>query len=270
MNKRQPLVSVIIPTKNSAQFLEKCLKSIKNQTYNNIEIIVVDNNSIDKTKEIARKYTKKVYNKGPERTYQKNYGIKKSKGDYLFFVDSDMELDKKVVFECVNKIKEDSKIGGICISERSLGNSFWVKVRDYERGFYLNTDIESARFFPSKLIKKVGGFDEGLIFFEEATLPKKIENLNFNVHAHINSVIFHHEENFNLIDWLKKKKYYGKTMKVYKDKFPEDSKNKSSLLYRFKLYLSDRRFYSKTLLAFGVIILKFLEYLFAGLGYIFG
>jgi probable beta-1,3-galactosyltransferase len=59
---KNPLVSVIIPTYNSSRTLEKCLKSIKNQTYKNIEIIVVDNNSIDNTKEIAKKYTGKVYN----------------------------------------------------------------------------------------------------------------------------------------------------------------------------------------------------------------
>ncbi len=57
-----PLVSVIIPTYNSSRTLEKCLESIKNQTYKNVEIIVVDNNSTDNTKEIAKKYTGKAYN----------------------------------------------------------------------------------------------------------------------------------------------------------------------------------------------------------------
>jgi glycosyltransferase involved in cell wall biosynthesis len=58
-----PLVSVIIPTYNSSRTLKKSLESIKNQTYENIEIIVVDNNSKDNTKDIALEYTDKVYNK---------------------------------------------------------------------------------------------------------------------------------------------------------------------------------------------------------------
>jgi glycosyltransferase involved in cell wall biosynthesis len=58
-----PLVSLIIPTYNSSKTIEDCLKSIKNQNYENIELIVVDNNSKDNTKEIALKYTNKVYNK---------------------------------------------------------------------------------------------------------------------------------------------------------------------------------------------------------------
>lgn len=53
-----PLVSIIIPTRNSAQFLGACLTSIINQTYKNIEMIVVDNNSTDKTKEIAKNILK--------------------------------------------------------------------------------------------------------------------------------------------------------------------------------------------------------------------
>ena len=65
------LVSVIVPTKNSERTLAKCLDSIRNQTYKSIEIIVVDNNSIDSTKEIAKRFTKKVYNKGPERSVGK-------------------------------------------------------------------------------------------------------------------------------------------------------------------------------------------------------
>ena len=57
----EPLVSVIIPTKNSARTIEACLRSVKYQDYKNIEIIVVDNFSTDGTQEIAKKYTEKVY-----------------------------------------------------------------------------------------------------------------------------------------------------------------------------------------------------------------
>ena len=64
---RNPLVSVIIPSKNSSKTLSICLDSIKNQDYENIEIIVVDNHSIDNTLEIAKRYTNTVYTFSPER-----------------------------------------------------------------------------------------------------------------------------------------------------------------------------------------------------------
>jgi glycosyltransferase involved in cell wall biosynthesis len=85
-NKLNPLVSVIITTKNSEKYIKECLYSIKKQSYKKIESIVVDNNSIDHTKEIAEKYTKSIYNKGPERSAQRNFGAKKTKGDFLLFI----------------------------------------------------------------------------------------------------------------------------------------------------------------------------------------
>lgn len=72
-------VSVIVTTKNEEGHITNCLKNIKAQTYpqDKIEIIVVDNNSSDKTKEIAKEYTDKVYNCGPERSAQRNFGVRK-------------------------------------------------------------------------------------------------------------------------------------------------------------------------------------------------
>ena len=67
------LVSIVITTRNSAQTLCTLLKSIKGQSYKSIEIIVVDNDSTDKTKEIAYRYTRKVYDKGPERFAPKKH-----------------------------------------------------------------------------------------------------------------------------------------------------------------------------------------------------
>jgi glycosyltransferase involved in cell wall biosynthesis len=80
----KPLVSIIITTKNEEKNIGNCLESILRnielKDYRNIEIIVVDNNSTDQTKEIARKYTKKVYKFGPERSAQRNLGAKKARG----------------------------------------------------------------------------------------------------------------------------------------------------------------------------------------------
>ena len=59
----QPRVSIVITTKNEEKNIENCLLSIKEQTYSNIEIILVDNNSKDKTIEIALNFTRKIFNK---------------------------------------------------------------------------------------------------------------------------------------------------------------------------------------------------------------
>jgi hypothetical protein len=91
--------------------------------------------------------------------------------------------------------------------------------------------------------------------------------LGYNVKARINAGILHHEEDFSVRNWLKKKYYYGKTASIYKDRY-KDSKKQTSLFYRFSLFLRNERFYSKPSLAFGTIVLKLLEYFFAALGYL--
>lgn len=107
------LVSVIIATKNAQRFIGTCLETIKNQSYWNIEIIVVDNFSTDKTEEIVLNYTENFFEKGPERSVQRNFGAKKAKGKYILNVDADMELSENVVKECVEKIESDKDIKAV-------------------------------------------------------------------------------------------------------------------------------------------------------------
>lgn len=260
---KQPLVSVIIPTFNSERFLEECLSSLKRQTYERLEIVVVDDGSTDSTIGIAERHGCKII-KNPKvgRAAAKNEGVRHSFGEYLVFVDSDMELTPNVLSECVDLAESDSHVGGVVTPERSVGNSFWVKVRDFERSFYAGSVVESARFFPTKLVKEVGGYEENLIFFEESTLPYKIQKKGNNVFARVNSVILHREENFSLITWLRKKSYYGKTIHVYEHKYRDYSRMQTSVGFRFYLFVkSYRRFLSRPELALGVIVLKSLEYL---------
>lgn len=172
--KASPLVSVIITTKNSHPYIFECLNSIKKQNYNNIETIVVDNNSSDDTKKIARKFTTKVYDKGPERSAQRNFGAKKSRGKYLLFIDSDMVLSKNVVKDCVEMYKSGKgKIAGIIIPEVSIGKSFWAKCKALERSFYYGVDwMEAARFFEKETFLKTNGYDEDLISGEDWDLSQ--------------------------------------------------------------------------------------------------
>ena len=87
-----PLVSVIIPTYNRAQYICEAVDSVLAQTYRNIEVIVVDDGSTDNTEEILRQYDSKIKyvfqnNAGPSAA--RNNGIKQARGDLLAFLDSD-------------------------------------------------------------------------------------------------------------------------------------------------------------------------------------
>jgi len=212
-------VSVIIPTKNSAKTLQKCLQSIQNQTYSNIEIIVVDNFSNDATVSIAKKYTKSVYSKGPERSAQRNFAAKKSSGTYLLILDSDMYLHKHVISQCVLALTPEHI--GIYIPEKVKGTSFWSRVRDFERGFYNSTCIDAVRFVRKKDFNRVGGFDEQLNVAEDWDFDRRISAIGKMVE--IKAYIFHDESSFVIRKYIGKKKSYFDGLQLYINKWKNDS-----------------------------------------------
>ena len=257
-------VSVIIPTMNSAKTVGKCLESIRSQTYKNIEIFVLDGFSSDNTIDIASEYDVNVHLIAGERATAKNFGISNSKGEFIFFVDSDMILQPRVVEECVIICSSDDRTAGVIIPERSVGSAFWVKVRDFERSLYVGSKMESARFFRKTFVEQVGGFDEGIVFYEESTLHQKLEKQGMMVNARISSFILHNEADFNLNRWLHKKHYYTMNTGQYFDKYQNYAKLQTSICYRIRILLLSngnwKRMVRHPVLGIGVFILKTLEF----------
>jgi len=212
VSKNVPLVSVVITTRNEEKNLENCLRSVKAQTYENIELIVVDNFSKDKTVEIAKKYGAKVYSKGPERSSQRNYGAQVASGAYLLYLDADMILSPKVIEECVEKCEHD-KVDAVYVPERIVGEGFWIKVRDFERSFYTGTVVDAVRFTRKDLFNKAGGFDESLIGPEDWDFDRRIRKISRT--GIINAVLYHNEGWFSMKRYLEKKNYYSNGIKNY-------------------------------------------------------
>lgn len=211
-SKNNPLVSVVITTKNEEKNIENCLRSIKNQPFKNIELIVVDNFSEDKTVEIAKKYTVKVYLKGNERSSQRNYGAKVASGKYLFYLDADMILSQKVIEECVEKCEREG-VDALYVPERIVGEGFWIKVRDFERGFYTGTILDAVRFIRKDLFEGVAGFDESLAGPEDWDFDRKIRRVGRTEIIH--ATLYHNESSFDIKRYLAKKKYYSSGIQKY-------------------------------------------------------
>lgn len=102
-----PLVSFIVTTKNEEDYLEKCLKSIMNETYRNIEVIVVDSFSNDKTVEIAKRCADKVVVKDCLMPVGRNIGAKYANGDILAFVDADIILQDNWLENALSELKDN-------------------------------------------------------------------------------------------------------------------------------------------------------------------
>ncbi len=188
---------------------------IRKQTYQNIETIVVDNNSSVATKEIAEKYTGKVFNHGPERSAQRNLGAQRSKGEYLLFIDSDMELSRDVIKDCVDRTMSNSEIKGLVIPEASFGEGFWAQCKKLERSFYVGIDwMEAARYFDRKTFLQTGGYDLGMISGEDWDLSQRVAQRGEL--GRIESFIYHNEGKLKLVKSLSKKFYYAKKFGAYK------------------------------------------------------
>ncbi|MCX6116428.1 MAG: glycosyltransferase family A protein, partial [Proteobacteria bacterium] len=215
-----PLISVIITTKNESKNIENCLKSIQQQTFKDFEIIVIDNNSTDDTKEISKRYTDKVFNLGPERSAQRNYGVSVSSGRYVLYLDADMILENNILEDCKNIVANDPHITGVYIPEKIIGQGWWIKVRDFERSFYDGTVIDAVRFIPKQIFEKVKGFDASLCGPEDWDFDKKIRNLGKVVVA--NSSLNHNEGLFDLKFYLKKKSYYAGSFDKYTARWGKD------------------------------------------------
>jgi len=203
------LVSIIVSTKNAAKTLETCLKSIKAQTYPSIELIVVDNNSKDKTPQIAKKYADQLLTKGPERSAQRNFGIQKSQGEYIAWFDADMQLTPKVIKECIREMEKDKKTKALVIPEKSVGTGFWADCKALEKKCYLgDRKIEAVRFVEKKAFNKVGKLSESFISGEDWDITSRLRQADYKI-GRIKSFVIHNEGNLKLTDTLKKKYYYA-------------------------------------------------------------
>ena len=99
---KQPLISVIIPVYGVEKYIVQCLESVINQTYKNLEIIVFNDGTKDRSAEIAKEYAAKysrikVYDfKNGGLSVARNRGLEIAIGDYISYIDSDDWLDKKM------------------------------------------------------------------------------------------------------------------------------------------------------------------------------
>jgi glycosyltransferase involved in cell wall biosynthesis len=221
------LVSIIIPTKNAALFLENCLKAIKKQTYKQIEVLLIDGGSIDGTLDIAKKYGAHVIIYKPkvaegtfDAPHKRNYGVKKAKGKYVYYLDADMELSPSVISEAV-KLGEKGA-DAIIIPEDSFGEGTWASAKNLERRCYWGDDtIEAPRFFKKKVWEQVGGLDESLGGGgDDWDLHEKLKKSGFVI-KRTKSLVMHNEGKPELKKLWKKRFMYGRDTIKYISKRPK-------------------------------------------------
>lgn len=189
-----PLVSVIIPAYNRGHLIRKAVDSVLNQTYDNIEIIIVDDCSTDNTKEVILniddhrvKYLKNETNSGP--SYSRNFGIKHSVGDYIAFLDSDDEYYPSKIRKQIDYLlnQDDQNCVIYCGVEfydyetrNNIGSNIVRKniVENFKSGNYFLTPPMVTVFMSKTIIQEVGGFDDRLFANEDTELAIKLSRKN--------------------------------------------------------------------------------------------
>ncbi|WP_034922752.1 glycosyltransferase family 2 protein [Gillisia sp. CAL575] len=165
------LISIIVPCFKQAQFLDDCLQSVLEQTYQNWECIIVDDGSPDNTEEIAKKWIKKdkrfkyVYQENKGLSSARNFGIQNSKGVFILPLDPDDKISKDYISYALNIFKKDQDIKLVYCRAEKFGEEIGVldlkPFSLYELA--LNNMIFCSAIFRKRDWKEIGGYDENMI-----------------------------------------------------------------------------------------------------------
>jgi glycosyltransferase involved in cell wall biosynthesis len=128
-----PLVSVNIPTFNAGRTLEKCLRYVKNQAYQNIEIVIIDSESKDATIEIANRYQASILKAG-DLAHARKVGVLGSNGEYVYFLDADQYMEPILIEECVKECEQNG-YDAVTFVERQVihTDTYFQRLLDYDK-----------------------------------------------------------------------------------------------------------------------------------------
>ena len=206
----EELISVIVPIYNVEKYVNKCVDSIMSQTYKNIEIILVDDGSTDKSGSIVEEYKNKdvrikvIHKENGGLSDARNYGMKYSNGKYLLFIDSDDWIDNSMIEIIYRNLKEYNADISICefIEEDEKGEKLSYKKYDDKIHIFDSKDaireLITQKYITNhawnKLYKKEVfnnvEYPKGQLMEDVSTTYKLIENSNKVVYQ--NTSLYHY------------------------------------------------------------------------------
>ena len=199
-------VSIIIPIYNVAKYVEKCIQSVFNQTYSNIEIIIVDDCGTDNSMEIIyniisnydrNKYLIKHHHKNLGISAARNTGINTATGDYIYFLDSDDYIYPYCIESFVSILQDFPNVDMI------IGSSNFHPLRNNLSTFYHNHCVIKGLLLKdellpvsawNKFINKTFIINHKLFFYENIVYEDVL--YNWDIAKHINSIAFNKTETY--------------------------------------------------------------------------
>lgn len=207
---QEPLVSIILPTYNRSSLIERCVNSVKGQTYSNWELIILDDGSMDMSPTIVQRLSKsddKIRcnlnreNEGLPRN--KNIGIRASRGDLIFFIEDDVILDEnclEILVDTFLNLQYRHKVGSLAprLLERPTFNYNKSKMDKLKLPFMFDrmtgevhsnytedfggvqevVTVHSCSLYSSNALREFGGFEENAY---KGTFGRQETDLNFRM-----------------------------------------------------------------------------------------
>lgn len=251
---KKPLVSIIVPVYNREKIIKNCIDSLQNQSYENFEIIIVNDGSSDQTYDVCTKLCNEdqrirlIHKENGGVSSARNLGIKEAQGEYIMFLDSDDFYEKDTVKKMVEYVDEDT----LCICGFLEVNNKKSKVyiyadepvTIYKSKYYF--DMDRKRLFYSvcnKLYSRKKLLEFNLFFDEEVHYTEDFI-FNLNYYQHMQKVILINNPYYHYVDcdesslskdrqdnFLNGTLANSKAVKKYLDAHPEISKTMQAKCY---------------------------------------
>lgn len=216
----EPLVSIVIPTLNSAKTIRKTLESIKLLNYPNVELIVVDGKSDDGTLDIVKEY-KNVYNlrivieerRGRGVAY--NRGVLESKGKYVAFLDSDATIATPGwISDAVKVLETDDKVAVVFTKVYSPHDST-IMQKAIDTFLCKGYTTANGAIYRRDAVLKVGGFNEKMNYLQEDELLHRLKKAGYTFYVNYSDYIYHYHRN-SFRSYIKQNVEAAKGAKAYK------------------------------------------------------
>ncbi len=257
---KNPLVSIVVPTYNRAGNITKTVDSILDQTYKNIELIIVDDGSTDNTQDVLKSYADRIQyiyqdNAGPSAA--RNKGIQEAQGEFIAFLDSDdLWKPEKIEKQVELLIKAGPEVP-CCICNSTMDgytaenkNSFEIAnlVPPYQEGIWHNVfEVLLSRFIlfnqaimvRKEALNNAKGFDESLWLLEDHDLALSLALEGPWAYTCEPLVMWQHGSEHSLSESAKSKPvmHQQSRQKIYLNALERLSNNDDNLISKVKFYI---------------------------------
>jgi glycosyltransferase involved in cell wall biosynthesis len=245
--KQSPIISVIIPSYNNEKHIIECLNSILEQTFNNFEVIIVNDGSTDDSEKLLKNYIEQKNTNSIYLINQKNMGVSSArnkgasvaKGNFLVFIDADDKIEKTYFEHAISYIKLKKY-------EIVYSKSFFFEAKKGEwklpnfklEKFLIQNCIPIFAFVKNETFKKVGGFDENLKHTEDWDLWIRILKIYPNSVYRIPKFLYFyrkHHHGVSAISLNNKNKSSEKALQyIYQKHYDFFSSNNMGIEHLFK------------------------------------